>query len=217
MITANGLPVIEMRLTFPLSGLWVASLEVGTEEAITGSCTLAQEGTALSFVGYVVRSGAIGGSCRAKVVGGAGGLVTDVPARSYRGARARSVAGELLAAVGETLATSSTRAVLATELPFWTRAAGRASDAVWRLTDALGARWRVLPSGAVWIGTDAWTAKPSDDPMELDRDGLHDTVSLAPDTLSLLPGMTLRGEHVGRIEYLFGRDTPLRATAWVEP
>lgn len=217
MITVNGLPVLAARITMPVVGVWSASLEAISEEDITGTATIAQEGAA-SLVGTVVRSGVLSGSCRLEMVGGKGGLRGDVAARSYQRATARTVIGELLAACGETLDETAQRATLTTSLPFWTRAGGRASTALTTLTDALGARWRVLSNGNVWVGTESWPSPPdaylAD---ELDRDDAAQNVLLAPDTIALFPGVTLAGRHVGRVEHTVGRDAPLRTTYWIEP
>lgn len=217
MLTANGAPVISMRLTFPLSGLWVATLELDSEDVVSGPLSLEQVGTQVAFAGTVLRSGVVAGLCRAEAVGGAGGLVGDIVASSYRDATVRSVFGELLAAAGEAFDASSTRATMATSLPYWTRAAGRASLALATLAGSLGARWRVQPSGSVWMGVDAWPTAPEFEYTELDRDHASETVLIAPDQLDILPGMQLKnGDRVGRIVYTVSRDEPLRATYSLE-
>lgn len=217
MLTANGAPVLGMQLALPLSGLWVATLEVDSEEDITGELAFEQEGSALSFAGTVLTSGVVAGVCKLTAVAGSGGLVNDIVASHYRSTTARTVFEEILAAAGETYEVSSTRSVMTTSLPYWTRAAGRGSLALRTLADALGARWRVLPSGNVWMGLDSWAAAPEIELNELDRDGSAQTVLIAPDTIELLPGMSLpNGDRVGRIVYTITRDDPLRATYSLE-
>lgn len=217
MLTANGYPVIELTLRMPLSGLWVASLDVASDEALEGSLTLAQAGSGVELTGYVVSSGVVAGTCRLEAVGGAGGLVTDVEARSYQGVTARDVASELLAAVGETLDSSSTRSTVTTSLPYWTRAAGRATTALSRLADALGARWRVRPSGAVWLGLDTFPEYVDEEALELDRDARAGSVLVGAESIGLVPGVTFRGDRVGRVEHYFSRSDPLRTVYWTVP
>jgi hypothetical protein len=217
MFTANGAPVLSMRLTFPSSGLWVATLELDSEDDVDGELLLEQDGATQSFTGAVLRTGVLAGSCRLEAVGGTGGLVEDVGARSYRNATARTVFEEVLAEAGETFDATSTRSVMTTALPYWTRAAGRGTTALWTLADALGAKWRVQPAGAVWMGVDSWPEAPEFEYVELDRELSSETVLIAPDQLDILPGMQLKnGDRVGRIVYTVTRDEPLRATYSLE-
>lgn len=216
IVTANGKAVLALRLTLPISGVWVASLEADADEALAGAVEIVDDDVRLQ--GTIMRSGAAAGTCDAELVGGKGGMSKDVPARSYQGAAARLIATELLAAVGEQLDARSTPAVLATTLPYWTRAAGRAGTALTMLTDALGARWRVLPGGTVWLGVDTWAAAAENaQAVEIDRDAAAGTVLLAPDSIALAPGVTLAGGRVGRVEHHFERDSPLRTTFWIGP
>jgi hypothetical protein len=215
LITCNALPVLGLRLMLPRTGVWTAALELDAEEAVTGAVEILDEG--VSYVGTVVSSGVLAGVCRAEVVGGAGGFRKDVPSRSYVGVTARTVLADLMAAVGERLDAQATRTVLAAALPYWTRAAGRAGTAMQDLADALGASWRVLPGGNVWMGQELWSeAEEGIGGVEMDRDDGAGTVVLAPDTIGLAPGVTLEGRRVGRVEHFFAREAPLRTTFWVE-
>jgi hypothetical protein len=215
MLTANGLPVIGMTFTQPLTGLWVATLEIASEEEVDGELVIEQEGAATSYVGVVTRTGLTAGSCYVEAVGGVG-LTGDVGARSYQGATARAVIAEILAETGDALDSASTRATMITDLPYWTRATGRGTSALWALADALVARWRVQPSGAVWFGVDAWPAAPDYEFTELERDHIGQSVTIAPETIDLRPGLELaNGDRVGRIIYNVGRDSYLRATYWL--
>ncbi len=214
-ITANGRPVVAMRLTMPAIGVWVAELEVDSDEALEGAVTIAGEGT--EHVGTAVRSGVIAEVCRAEVVGGAGGLAGEVDARSYRSATVRVVLEELLAAAGERLSGASASSALSRSLGYWTRPKGRAGAALGMLVDSIGgAVWRVLAEGSVWVGIETWPDAPSTAfGDELDRDHAAGTVLIAPDAPGLAPGMSLAGDHVARVEHSMGPARPLRTRYWV--
>lgn len=215
LITIADRPVLSMRLTLPAMGRWTCSAELDADEAPEGHVEIVQGDVRLS--GAVYRAGAVAGTLRAIVVGGTGGIGRDIPARSYQGVTARAVVEDLLAAAGERLDASAAREALSIALPYWTRAGGRASASLSRLVDYLGARWRVLPSGAVWVGRDTWPETPDEyRALELDRDGASRWVLLAPDDIGLFPGVSFRGERVGRVEHVVTRDGPLRTTYWID-
>lgn len=221
MLTANGLPVTALRLSKPPQGVWVASLEVTSDERVLGAVELKQDGLATAFLGTARFSGEpVAGSCRIEVVGGTGGFATKtVEAKSYAGISARSIISDLLAALGESLSPTSAKAVLNATLPYWTRAAGKAGEGkaiLSTLTAALGAIWRVLPDGSVWVGTETWPTLEDFEAVEMNRDEAASAVVLAPETIGLLPGVTYTGRKVGRVEDSFGRTAPLRTTFWFE-
>lgn len=216
--TINGAEILSMRITMPSVGVWVLTAEVSSDEAITGAVTIEQDIDPQTFVGTVLRSGVDNvGVCRLEAVGGAGGLGQAVDARSYQGVTARAVLGDLLADAKEQLDSSSTRASLGTSLPYWTRAGGRASTALATLADALAARWRVLASGAVWVGLETWPKVPASyEATEIDRDFAAQNVLLAPEAFSLVPGVMLGDDRVGRVEHVLSQNAPLRTTYWIE-
>lgn len=189
-------------------------LEIDADDKIAGAVKIEDASGAL--FGYVVSGDVVGGDCRVLAVGGAGGFSTsakDLPARSYLGVTARSVASDIVESAGERLSSSSNQ--LSASLPYWTRSAGRASTALSSLADALALKWRVLRDGSVWFGQDAWPPMEATyDADELDHDPASGTVLLAPDTIALRPGVTYGGHRVGRVEHLLKRDEPLRTTFW---
>lgn len=216
LVRANGADVCAMQLTLPVNGRWVLSAHVDTDELVEGALKVEADG--LTLVGTVLRSGVVAGGCRIEAVGGKGGIGKDVPARSYQGVAAKAVIGDLLAAVGETLDPSSSAKVLGTRLPYWTRAAGRAGTALSAIVEAIDARWRVLPSGAVWVGLETWPKVDEDDydADELDRDHGAGMVLLAATTIALRPGQLLGKDRVGRVEHVMDHEAHLRTVYWTE-
>lgn len=212
MITIAGSPVAWMRLSLPLVGTWVADVVASADVAIEGAVSIEDddEDAPASYVGSVVSGAVVSTRWQGLVVGGTGGLRGNVEARSYHDVDARRVLSELCEDAGEALSSASTRAVLTSRLSYWTRAAGRASVALSALCDALGATWRVLPTGHVWVGTETWPEAGA--VVELDRDPAEGSRLLAPESIALAPGVTLGGVRVGRVEHLV--DQHLRTTAW---
>jgi hypothetical protein len=142
---------------------------------------------------------------------GAAGLRTLVTAQSYASAPVSLIVGDILNAAGEKLAASSMS--LAARFA-WTRfgvdvSAGAALQAV---VDELGAVWRALPDGTIWIGTETWPpwtvtnfdvtdVQPEDGRLEL----VTDTPTLLPG-MSLPSGDTFTGGNVGRVLYRIASD-----------
>ena len=221
MITANNLPVTALRFAKPPTGVWVASLEVTTDDALSGAIEIRQDGLAVPFLGTAFRrSEPVVGSCRIDVLGGKGGFASKaLPSKSYEGVTARAIVSDILSELGEVLAPSSSKNVLNKAIPYWTRVSGKIGQGkaiLSTLTEALGATWRVLPDGTVWVGLETWPTLEEFEATELNRDDSSSSVVIAPETIGLLPGVIYGGRKVGRVEDSFSRSDPLRTTFWTE-
>lgn len=168
MITANGFPVVRGELTLPYEGRWTASLIVDTDTALASPVEILDSDSDFRAVGAVRRGLVYLDAEPVLLVGGAGGLLEAVSARSYRAVPARLVVTQLLAETGEVFADDSDAAILATLLPHWARATGIARHALGRVVTRLGAQWRVRLDGQVWVGRDAWPV------VELDEEALEE-------------------------------------------
>lgn len=215
-IDVNGKTVLKMRLHAPIREAWVARLTAASTENLVGAVTIS-DGTN-RWAGTVVRSGVLFGVCSALIVGGSGHL-SDIPtAKSYTGVTARSVVQDLLNAAGEVVdGNSLTRPALRTVLEHWTRA-GVDTTVGAELTavlDAVGATWRVLPSGKIWIGTPTFPAAKPRGFLENTRSPDAARVHAQLDLLELLPDSSVNAERVGDVEYELG-SSELRATYWLE-
>jgi hypothetical protein len=198
--------ILSLDLELVLRGVWTATVETG-DPAPTGAVTVelaGEDGTVDTFAG-VVRpgSGEDAGRSRLWIVGGAGGLAGQLVARDYtapRGVGADLVVGRMLADLGEQLAPSSELAGLVVER--WHRGGLTGRQALTLFADRLGLDWRVLASGAVWLGVDSW---PAADALagfveRVDHDAR--VIHCRPDGARLRPGVTVLGERIHRVRYL---------------
>ena len=218
--TINGKDVVSATLSVPRTGVWRldAVLDVLPPATIGAALTLTiGEGKAqATWTAQAFRLADNFGRLELRAVGGAGGLAHQLPGQSYREAPARAVLTDLLGAVGESLAPSSTAALLDTVLPRWSRQEGPASAQLAQLVAELGATWRMLPTGKVWVGVEAWPAAATfalDVMSKSPADGR--TVLGAIEGHRLLPGTTFQGQRVAYVEHQILPDS-LRTSVWFE-
>lgn len=223
MITANGHPVLAGSVHMPRTGCWHADLELDHDEPLSGAVVIDADGT--TFRGTVTRGGALVGAASVRVAGGTGGLRQSVGAQAYVASSAETVIRDLLGAVGESLSATSNTALLARTLGHWHRAAGPAGTALSLVTRAVGATWRMLADGTVWVGVDTYPAQVFEH-VELDPDPLLGTWTLQDDAWHLRPGVSIGGRRdqtgkivdarrVSRVEHSVG-SRGRRTTYWVD-
>lgn len=211
-ILANGLQVLTLRMALPRIGIWTADVEVIGTERLEGLVRIV-DGT-LAWSGTAVRSGVFNGRSSARIVGGKAGLRRTVSARSYTGASVRLIATEIISAAEETFDTGSTGEVLGRSVPYWTRPNAEASAGLATLAYSQDAAWRVQPSGAVWFGIDAYPRQAFKF-LQMSRDEINGTRTIASDRLELRPGVTFNGERVARVVHTVD-GSGARTRYWVD-
>lgn len=184
-VTLANAAVTRATIHLPRVGVWCADVDVDTETAPTGRVSIAVDGV-VYWSGTVVSGEVLHGLWRGRIVGGAGGLRTELPATAYRLATLADVLADVLAATGETLATDA--GALTTSAPLYHRAKGIGAQAVAELARALGYVWRVRADGTLWLGAETWPDATAADWTLLDRDPVRGLYTLGGDTLALAPG-----------------------------
>lgn len=213
LYTANGLPLVEAKVCMPRVGVWHADVVLDGDEKLVGPVTLQLGATVLK--GTARSWGITFGRAMARIIGGAAGFRSTVPAKSYRDVPLSIPLKDILAAAGETLSGKAETAALNTHLPTWILNEEQGGVAMSLLVQAAaGASWRVLEDGTVWVGQETWGK------IEVECDELaFDPVLLrgiytarSPD---FLPGTTFNG---GRISYVEHRihNAKLHSTLWFE-
>lgn len=201
MATANGSTLLSASISMPAVGAWHTEIVVDSASALSGAVTLDIDG--VQFSGTVIRGGTNGGRSLAKLVGGNGGLSTELPVRNYVApATLALVIGDILREAGETLSTTADAALLATVLTRWERSAGPASHSLVALLDAIGATWRVLADGTVWIGTQSWPTQEIEHAL-IDEDWSSGILLIAPLKPELRPAVTFRGQRLDEVAHNF--------------
>lgn len=205
---ANGKPVVECTLHLPRSGVWHADLYVDTTNTadVTGAVVLSLVDGALVLKGSSLRvsaprsAGLWEGLTRVRIAAGAAGLGTQLQPQGYSPSTPASIVlGDILALCGETLSSTSSQAMLGTVLPAWSRLAQSGGAAIATLATTLGATWRSMIDGTVWLGTETWPASLVTDFNTIAKSVVDGRSEIATTNPGLLPGTTFAGGNVGRV------------------
>lgn len=207
LVLANGEPVESGTIRLPRVGAWHADLVVlrETAEAIEGRVEI-RIGEALSFVGTARRSGPDRGVVHVRVVGGAGGLATELGPKAYQGVPLQLPLQDLAGETGEMLSPASSPDLLGIVLPYWARPAGPAGRAlVALLAAASDGAWRVLADGTLWVGRETWPPAVLDglEYSTLSQAPQFGTAEIAALDPRVFPGETLSGRRVSVVEHRF--------------
>lgn len=188
MTTLNNLPLLSLSLVIPRLGAWTADVEVDSDTDVTGAVTLDLEGRV--WRGTVVRGAVHLGRWSGRIVGGAGGLLGELPPVALAGTTLRAVLEEALRAAGETIATSA--AALDVAVARWHRTRATGDIAVAEVARYAGMSWRVLADGTVWVGAETWATITVRDVDVMGREPVTGCTELAGDAaLDLAPGQTV--------------------------
>lgn len=200
IITANGHSLLEGSvLTTPSRGVWTAPLVVDSTDTVGPVVELANFDRTLVLRGTALREGMHADRRTMLVVGGAGGMQSAVPRKGYQQISVRVVLTDILTAVGETLSASSDAGVLGRMLRHWKRMAGSAERALDALVDHVGATWRVLPDGSVYVGPLEYPAAVDENAAFVRRDDATASFELLVDAPRFLAPCTFEGEKIDTV------------------
>jgi len=194
--TLNGKDILSVSIQEPRIGVWNAVVDVDSDEAISGTVKIAIDG--VEWTGTVAKGDLHAGRFHAQVVGGAGKLATVLDAKFYQGMPLSVVIDDLMLGTGEKLSSTSTADLRSHTVSRWTRPQSKASASLKQVADEMVLSWRVLRDGTIWLGTESWASvSPTFD--EIDRVPGRDSLTIAPDAPSVLPGCTFSDRKVSRV------------------
>lgn len=215
--TVAGTAALSGAIHLPRIGAWAADVRLDTAAVPSGRVDLVLAGGALRLVGTVLApgTGAVRESAQVRLVGGAGGLRRTVGAAGYHNVPLSVPLRALISDAGEVLAQETDAGALGVFLQRWARMAGTAARSLEALASRAGQSWRVLPSGAVWLGPERWRAAAGTYEV-LEEMPQQRAVWLASDAPSVLPGQVLFGRPVGHVAHHFGPDEMRTAVTFEE-
>lgn len=184
-LTLDNQPVSQGSVSLPLTGRAVADLRL----ASTSPPPARGARVALTFAGgltyqcTVERAAPEGGFHAVRLVGGSGGLSTDVAERFYAGVPKAQILTDLLTECGEMAGEID----LPGRVPFWVRPAGPAHEAIRSLLALTPEHtWRLQPDGRVWVGVDTWP--DAEAPLDVEREEAARGVFVCRSAPNLTPG-----------------------------
>jgi hypothetical protein len=199
--TANGHRVLSATVVRSIRSVWYADLQVDTQSAPAAgdavTILFTGESGSVSLAGTAVFAGAFLDVTHVRVAGGKGKLATELAAKWYVDAPASIVLADVVQETGEALSPLVSKDVLDHVLqPGFARPKGAASWTLDLVASEVGGTWRVLESGLVFVGTDAFPdagLKVFDLIAHAPEDRRLD---LATDTPSLGPGVSFQGRPI---------------------
>jgi hypothetical protein len=213
LATLGGKTVIEARVVRGLSGSWVIEATVDSKTALAGRVVFTTPGLTLSGTVDATLSGVFQETAQVRVLAGAGRLSEEIGAKSYRGVTLRTVLLDILTAKGELLSATSDASLLSTSLSAWVRFRGSADAEIAKLLETVGASWRMLDDGTVWIGRETWPTLAGIHQVIEDHpeDGRSVVASEKP---FLRPGATFNSRQVREVVDTFSADKVRSEYVW---
>lgn len=203
------LDVLDGALALPLLGTWAARLTLGEDAAPTegqrAALLVARDDGAEpdAFEGTLGPCRPHEGRVFVELVGAAGLLGPVVPLHYTAAPTPVAVAdlvSDLVAAAGEQLAEGVALAGLS--VARWSRLQGESwAAALGRVAERFNLGWRVLASGAVWMGPEAWPTVTAEPFLEWE-DTETTTLHVAFDDARWVPGTVVLGKRIVRVRYL---------------
>ncbi len=199
LLTIGGVTAISATIRRPVRGVWLVEATLAQGATPSGRVELKTPGLTLS--GSVV-GGPFMDRSLVRLVAGGNGLAKSLAARGYSNVEARVILGDVLREAGEELSATVDAKLLAKKLPHWTRLGRTAGEEIGALATALGATYRFLDDGKLWLGVDTWPTL-SFPHQTIDEWPDTSTALIASDEPTLRPGVTFNGRRVTWVEDCF--------------
>lgn len=212
--------VIGGTLALPRIGVWHAEVKVDADTDVTltpgAAAKIEVNGGELDLVGTIIRAVEYQGVTQVRVVAGGGGLQIPATPKFYGPGKVGDVLTGTLLDSGDVVSADADAGMLGAALSSWTTIKapiGRQIAELLRPID--GAAWRFLPDGSLWVGPETWpdTDVADDAWQTLDYDHWNGILKLGVLSPTLLPGTTVGGFRIDRIEYTIAGDK-ITAQAW---
>lgn len=208
IVTLNGNDLMRLKLRLPLYGAWVADVlhaDPTLVPSVGASATIALESQ--TFVGTIVRTSYLQDlGWDSLVVGGRGGLSTQLPPDQFFQPVAQDILNAALTLSGEVASSTIASSLLAPQWPSWRRTARTFGQELDEICSALSRdtgesiSWRILSDGSVWIGAETWTSAFVPDFDTMSGNAAAGRHTIAAEDPTVLPGQTwYTGERIGEV------------------
>lgn len=215
---------LEYEIRMPYVGAWHGEVQSSGDKPLSGAVTLT-DGDQV-FIGYALRSQVEVGRIKTKVVGGPGrstngaqsAFGVKLAAKNYSsGVTARTILSGILSGIGASLSSAvpDDEATIGRFLNRWQRTNSTAGREITAVLQRVGAIWRVLDDGTVWVGAESYPTADIEAEV-LDQNMIEGAFELAPEKPNLRPGVTFQSTQIKYVVHTAG-PAGLRTTARLEP
>ncbi len=197
-----------------LCGAWSATLTLADPDQPAWSyAPVLLKWLGRELAGFVESQAIAEGKTTVFVVGGAGKLYADVPAKHYQNATPQLIGQEACQASGEHLATDRLPPTSLFQFP---RRRAPLCAVLDDLARAAGCLWGVYPNGKIWLGVPAWEPAAEWDADELDSDSVYQFADFQTRAFGPLPGQTFDGKRIGCARYTLSPTHDTRLRLWFQ-
>jgi hypothetical protein len=217
----NGIPLVDGVFSLPRTGLWVADVQFSGGEGVSVGDRAEFEAAGVTRIGTVIRADNAYLTPRARIVGGAGKLYTELSARDYRGYMLGRIAQDAMSDAGEQYDSSWT-SVLSQQVLHYTRAQGPLAHVMRSIVKRCPAdyTWRVQRDGVWALVQETYTERTPSAPSEIASWPQEDRVLVGPITTEAEPGMVISvfgvDRRIDRVVYYLSAEE-FRADIWYLP
>ena len=200
--TINNNPIIEVKLTLPKNGVWLAAnCIIDSVDELSINQKVQMKFLDTTFNGTVVDTGVFQGFLRATIVGGTGNMAKMIESKAYKGLPAGQVIRDIGALTGHSIADSSDKDILNFVLSRWDKLKAKASDLIESLLKVTGGTWRILPDGSLWVGKEVYTPLNPNDYLVINKTPSEAKWSIYNESTLVQPFTSLEDNNIFRVEY----------------
>jgi len=210
----DGIPLVECHLIIPKIGAWIANdVLVDTDTPLSLGQAVTMNFMDRTFKGTVLDTGVFEGYQRCTIIGGSGKLSSYLESTPYNSTTVGQVLRDIARKTSHTVSTSIDQTLLNSNLASWNIIRMKAALAITKLLSEIGAIWRILTDGTLWIGKEVYTPLNAQDFTVLEEFPEEARWDIYNEDYLIDPLTSLSGNNIQQVEY-FVKDNELKMSVY---